>query len=192
MLYNSAPTDAHELDDLHNTISNDVVPTNNVFITPAIIKQCLKKLKPGKGDGDRGFKSDHLIHSTHRFHVIIALLLNNMLVHGYTPDDLLKSSIISIPKDNTASLTSSDNYKGISLFNSICKLFDNVILLLYGNELQSSDMQFGFKQGHSTTLCSLIYKEVVNHYLNGGSNVYSCLLDASQAFDRVHYGTLFR
>ena len=41
MLYNSVPTDAHELDDLHNTISNDVVPTNNVFITPAIIKQCL-------------------------------------------------------------------------------------------------------------------------------------------------------
>ena len=34
------------------TISNDVVPTNNVFITPAIIKECLKKLKPGKGDGD--------------------------------------------------------------------------------------------------------------------------------------------
>ena len=115
---------------------------------------------------DRGFKSDHLIHSTHRFHVIIALLFNNMLVHGYTPDDLLKSSIISIPKDNTASLKSSDNYRGIPLFNIICKLFDNVILLLYGNELQSSDMQFGFKQGHSTTLCSLIYKEVVNHYLN--------------------------
>ena len=78
MLYNSVPTDAHELDDLHNTISNDVVPNINVFITPAIIKECLKKLKTGKGDGDRGFKSDHLIHSTHRFHVIIALLFNNM------------------------------------------------------------------------------------------------------------------
>ena len=115
-----------------------------------------------------------------------------MLVHGYTPEDLLKSSIISNPKDNTASLTSSDNYRGISLFNYICKLFDNVILLLYRNELQSSDMQFGFKHGHSTTFCSLIYKEVVNYYLNGGSNVYSCLLDASKAFDRVHYGTLFR
>ena len=33
---------------------------------------------------------------------------------------------------------------------------------------------------------------MVNHYLNCGSNVYSCLLDASKAFDRVHYGTLFR
>ena len=115
-----------------------------------------------------------------------------MLVHGYTPDDLLKSSIISIPKDSTASLTTSDNYGGISLFNAICKLFDNVILALYGDELQSSDMQFGYKQGHSTTLCTLIHDEVVHHYLNSGSNVYRCLLDASKAIDRVYYGTLFR
>ena len=86
------------------------------------------------------------------------MLFNAMLVHGYTPDDLLTSSIISIPKDRTASLTTSDNYRGISLFNAICKLFENVILLLYGDELQSSDMQFGYKQGHSTTLCTLIYK----------------------------------
>ena len=166
--------------------------TTDVFITPTIIRQALRKLKPEKGDGDRGFKSDHLLHSTHRFHVLLCLLFNTILVHGYTPDDLLNSSIISIPKDGTVSLTTSDNYRGISLFNAICKLFDNVILVLYGDELQSSDMQFGYKQGHSTTLCTLIYKEVVHHYLNSGSNVYSCLLDASKAFDRVHNGTLFR
>ena len=121
------------------------------FLFFSIIRQALRKLKPRKGDGDRGFKSDHLLHSTHRFHVLLCLLFNTMLVHGYTPDDLLKSSIISIPKDGTASLTTSDNYRGISLFNAICKLFDNVILVLYGDELQSSDMQFGYKQGHSTT-----------------------------------------
>ena len=157
--------------------------TSDVVMTPTIIRQSLRELKPGKGDGDRGFKSDHLIHSTHRFHAMLCLLFNAMLIHGYTPDDSLKSSIISIPKDCTASLTTSDNYRGISLFNTICNLFDNVILLLYGDELQSSDMQSGYKPGHSTTLCALI--------LNSGSNVYSCLLDASKAFDRVHYGTLF-
>ena len=116
-----------------------------------------------------------------------------MLDHGYTPDDLLKSSIISIPKDCTASLTTIVIIVGgVSFINAICKLFDNVILVLYGDELQSSDMQFGCKQGHSTTLCTLIYKKVVHHYLNSCSNVYSCLLDASKAFDRAHYGTLFR
>ena len=65
---------------------------------------------------------------------------NIMFVHGYTLYDLLQSSIISITKDSTASLTTSDNYRGTSLFNAICKLFDNVILVLYGDQLQSSDM----------------------------------------------------
>ena len=87
---------------------------------------------------------------------MLCLLFNAMLVHWHTPDELLTSSIISIPKDRTASLTTSDNYRGIVLFNAICKLFDNVILLLYGDELQSSDMQLGYKQGHSPTLSALI------------------------------------
>ena len=34
-------------------------------------------------------------------------------------------------------------------------------------------------------------KETVSHFLENGSNVYACLLDASSAFDRVHYGKLF-
>ena len=52
-------------------------------------------------------------------------------------------------------------------------------------------MQFGYKQNHSTVLCSLIYKEVVSNYLQNGNNVYSCLLDASKAFDRIDFRKVF-
>ena len=78
------------------------------------------------------------------------------------------------------------------MFNCICKLFDNVILLLYKSQLPPSEMQFGFKEKHSTSLCTLMYSEIINHYTNNKSNVYSCLLDASKAFDLVHFGKLFR
>ena len=87
-----------------------------------------------------------------------------MLVHGYyytsTLDKSLKSTIITIPKDSAASLARSDNYRGISLFNSICKLFDHVIVFLFGGQLEASDKQFSFKRGHSTVMCSLIFKEI--------------------------------
>ena len=53
-------------------------------------------------------------------------------------------------------------------------------------------MQLGFKLNHSTVLCTAIYMETVNHYVYEGSNVYSCLLDASKAFDIVHWGRLFK
>ena len=52
-------------------------------------------------------------------------------------------------------------------------------------------MQFGFKSNHSTTMCSAKYMEIINQYKMKRSNVYSCMLDASKAFDRVHFGTLF-
>ena len=57
-----------------------------------------------------------------------------MLVHGYNLSDLLLSTIIFIPKDLKGSLSKSDNYRGISLVNSICKLSDYVIIILYDKQ----------------------------------------------------------
>ena len=33
---------------------------------------------------------------------------------------------------------------------------------------------------------------IIKYYLDGNSNVYVCLLDASKAFDRIHHGKLFK
>ena len=96
-----------------------------------------------------------------------------MIVHGYIPTVLLMSTIVS-------------------LFNSICKRFDDVLLYVCRPQQSTSDMQFRFKARHSTSLCTLIFKEAMNHYLSNRGNVYSCMLDASKAFDLVHYGKLFR
>ena len=101
-----------------------------------------------------------------------------------------KKQKFEISKKRKIVISNSDNYRGISLFNSINKLFDHVILYLYKDQFQSSDMQFGYKKGHSKTLCTLDYK-VISHYVNNNTGVYSCLLDASKAFDRVHLGKLF-
>ena len=46
-----------------------------------------------------------------------------MIVHGHYPSELLKSTIVSIPKDKT--LSNNDNYRGISMFNSIHKCGKN-------------------------------------------------------------------
>ena len=32
---------------------------------------------------------------------------------------------------------------------------------------------------------------VINHYVSNNSNAYICLLDASNAFDKLHFGKLF-
>ena len=89
-----------------------------------------------------------------------------MLTHGFNPDDLLQSTIISIPKDSKGSMCSSDNYRGISLSNSICTLFEYVFIHTHKDSIQTCDLQFGFKSNHSTVLCTAIYMETINHYVN--------------------------
>ena len=103
-----------------------------------IIQRCIKKLKPHKDNGNYGFKSDHLINGSNK----LFIMFNAMLTHGFNPEDLLLSTIISIPKDNRGSMNSSDNYRGISLSNSICTLYDYVFIDLNIYYSKTDDMQF--------------------------------------------------
>ena len=118
LLYNRVLTDNIEFRSLHVAINNGINNDSMIVITPEIIKICTKKLKPVKDDGDMSFKSDHLIH---QLHVVLSMFFNMMLINGYTLSVLLKSTILSIPKDYKTSLSSSDNYRDISLFNCISK-----------------------------------------------------------------------
>ncbi len=76
----------------------------------------------------RSFYSDHIIMSTHRFKVLLVLLINTILTHAYNADNLLVSIIASIPKDLRSSLNNSDNYWDIYLCCAVCKLIDYVFI----------------------------------------------------------------
>ena len=58
--------------------------------------------------------SDHIIHASDKFFVIVGMLINAMLTHGHNPSQLLNIVVKSIPKDMRGSLHSSNNYRGIS------------------------------------------------------------------------------
>ena len=122
---------------------------------------------------------------------MLTLLINSMVIHGHWPPELLNSTIVSIPKDNRGSLSNSENYRGIALSNCICKIIDTVLLNKYSPFLATSSLQFAFKKHHSTVLCTAILLETVSYFKERTSNVYSCLLDASKAFDRINHRKLF-
>ena len=98
---------------------------------------------------------------------------------------------MSISKKKYASLSNSDNYRGISLFNCINKRYDYVIIYLCGDRFVTSDMQYAYKPWHSTNVCTDVIKEIIDIYVRKKSNVCRCLLDDSKAFDKVQYGKLF-
>ena len=51
-LYSSVPTDDNELREIHDVINSRLSTYTHKTVTPAIIKQCIHKLKPGKDNGD--------------------------------------------------------------------------------------------------------------------------------------------
>ena len=65
-------------------------------------------------------------------------------------------------------------------------------ILTWSQYFVTDDLQFGFKPGSSTTLCTRILKAVVIHYIKQSSNIYACLIDVSKAFDTVDHYVLFK
>ena len=169
---NSVPTSNSDLSNIKNTLVERLhlsEVSNLDHVTPDLICHCIEKLKPGKGDGSEGFRSDHLINADKSLNVLLSLLFRAIVIHGHYPRNTLVSTIISIPKDLKPSLCNVDNYKGISLFNSIVKVFDYVIIELCNDQLIATDMQYDYKDNHSTTLCSIMYLETLQYYRNCGS-----------------------
>ena len=83
-----------------------------------------------------------------------------------------------------------NNFRGLSLFKEICKVYDHAIIFLcYKKNFWYA---IWFEANHSTVICGLVYHEIINHYLKICIRVYSSLLDASKAFDKVYDGKLFK
>ena len=61
-------------------------------------------------------------------------------------------------------MNSSDNYRGISLSNSICKLYDYVFIHLNMDYLKTDDMQFGFKKIIPKKTVCIKYGSKINIY----------------------------
>ena len=90
------------------------------------------------------------------------------------PSLLRDTMIQTIPKDPSLSA----NYRGIALTSSLSKVLEWSILLAWEHYFTTSDLQFGFNSGYSTTLRTGVMKAVISHYLNSGSRVSACFIDA--------------
>ena len=192
-LYNSVSYNINEMNRLENEIKSHIdigcsKHIHNIHVQE--VKDGISKLKLGKKE-ENGLFSNHFIHGSNRLIVVITLLFNSMHIHGIAPDDLLLGTMIPLIKDSRESKQSSDNYRALTIGTSLSKLLDIVILNRETEALGSSDLQFGFKEKSSTTMCTFMVLETIAYYKSKGSRVHMVLLDASKAFDRVNYIKLF-
>ena len=90
-----------------------------------------------------------------------------------------------------------DNYRGITLFPTISKIYEMIIV----NRLEQfasqkgyfSQMQFAFQDGVGCVEASFTTLETISHMLERGSTIFGCFLDVCKAFDTIWTdGLLFK
>ena len=114
-----------------------------------------------------------------------------MVRHGFSPEGMLTGTMVPLPKGRW-NLNNSNNYRAITISSLFGKVLDNLILEMEAEHLLTNDLQFSFKPGSSTTICSTMVRETISYFVHKKSNVYGLVLDATKAFDRLNYCKLFR
>lgn len=159
--------------------------------SPQDIKDIVLKMSRGKSPGHDLLSIEHILCAGSFVYDKLSILFNACFRYGYLPSDLMRSSVIPIPKNKTGDLGDSTNYRPISLGTVIGKILERLLqpeLLKY---IKVDDAQFGFRPGLSTDSAIFSLKQIVGHYTSRETSVYACFLDLSRAFDLVNYDILW-
>ena len=160
-------------------------------VLPDEVFACIKKLKRGKTCGTDNLQGEHFIYASDKVCVLLSLLFNAMILHGYICQELMDTILTPIIKDKKGNISCKDNYRPIAVTSVVSKILESVVLMHYYDCLVTKCNQFGFKKGHSTDLCTFAFKQIIDYYTSKGSPVYICYLDASKAFDKINFWILF-
>ena len=132
------------------------------------------------------------MYSSNRLAVLLTIIFNACMVHGYLPASMISTVLVPIIKDKAGDVADKSNYRPIALSSVFSKIFEHVLLTYIEYYLYTSDNQFGFKAKHSTDQCIYLLKEVIQFYKTRKTPMFLCFMDASKAFDRVNHWTLFQ
>ena len=129
-------------------------------LTGSKVKEAVGQMKCGKGDVTGGISFDALLNAP--------ALFRSFLVHGTVSLSLLACTFLPLLKGQLKNPADPGSYRAIAGSSLLLKLFEKVILLIWGSLLASDILQFCYKPGTSTTQCSWLVHEVVGHFLRNG------------------------
>ena len=169
----------------------------NFFLKPTETNEVYKelmKLKAKKSCGDDKIQPKIVKENAMEFSPLFTHIINLSFESGTVPSKLKLAKVIPIFKKNARE--DPGNYRPISLLSSINKIMEKIMHKQLSKFLKRYqilyDYQFGFREGHSTTLALI---EIVDNILYGmdhGKHVAGIYMDLSKAFDTVDHEILFQ
>ena len=156
-LYNSATT-KDEVNIIKEKLSSliDAGSVDEVKkITGNKVKEAAGFLKLGKADVSEGFTSDAILNGPDILFDQLATVYRSWCIHGTVTPSLLACAFLPLLKSPLKDPADPSSYRAIAGSSLILKLFDKVVLLLWGHLLSTDTLQFGYKVGTSTTQWSV-------------------------------------
>ena len=106
---------------------------------------------------------------------LLFILYQECFCQFSVPKNIKKGIILPLFKGKGAKANNKDSYRGITLFPTLCKIYEMVLL----NKLEKfaadrgyfSELQFGFREGVGCIEASFTILETINHMLERGSKV---------------------
>ena len=130
-------------------------------VTGKAVKEAAARMKPKKADVSGSFTSEAILNAPDIFFDYMAMVYRSWLIHGTVTLSLLSCAFLPLFKGGLKDPSKTDSYRAIAGSSLLLKLFDNVILLLWGDLLGTDTLQFGFKAGTCTTKCTWMVTEQV-------------------------------
>lgn len=149
-------------------------------------------LKTQKTDVSGSYVSDSLKNAPDLLFKQLAKVFQLWLYHGTVTKSMLACSFLPLLKSPNKDPSDLSSYRAIAGSSLILKVFELVVLLLWGHLLNSDSLQFGYKAKTSTSHCTWLVTEVVQQMLRGGLNPIVTVLDCSKAFDKCRFSLLFK
>ena len=148
----------------------------------------IRALKFSKAPGSNGNPNRALKHLPQRPVSLLVLIFSAILLTHHFPTAWKHARVISILKPGKEqALTSS--YRPISLLDTICKLFEMILLARNLNEVSEGglmrDEQFGFRPRHSTSVQLACLIERITRNFCEKLLTDAVFLDVAKAFDTV-------
>ena len=167
-------------------ISNDVRP-----VTVEEVRGITANLKLDKAVGLDDIPNEFFKYSKNDVVIFVSLMCNSFLIHEFLPEPITDAKIIPLLKGKLLDVSSSDNYRPITISTSISKIFERILYLRIKDSIKCEDNQFGYKDQSATDMCIFTLKQTVKYYHSRNTPVYACFVDVKAAFDRVSFWKMF-
>ena len=155
-----------------------------VWIEREWVVRALSKMKKGKAAGPSGIVAEMLLAGGDFVVDVIWELANAIVRERSVPREWGSSIIVSCFKGK-GSAQVPGNYRGLKLLDQCMKVFERIIEWLIRDMVDIDDMQYGFRQGRSTTDAIFVVRQLQEKYLAKNKQLFFAFVDLEKAFDRV-------